>query len=164
MSAQARPIDRGPHQDDVSEARRQRRRHASRHAVVVGLHSRDEQQGEEQRALGAAREVDEEQREDDVGAQDPHVQAQHRARPVPQRGDDGDAVEEEAEEGGVHTAPGAVGGGGQDDPHHAGQDGEDAEERQRQHARAAEPASHLVESNSPAAHGRHYTGHAYLLH
>ena len=95
-----------------------------------------------------------------VGAEDPGVQPEHHARPVPQRADDGDAVEEEAEEGAVNAAPLSVGGGRQGHPCHAGQDGEDPEERQRQHARAAEPASHLVEANPPSQHGRHYTGHA----
>ena len=31
---------------------------------------------------------------------------------------------------------------------------------QREHARAAEPASHLVEPNPPAQHGGHCTGQA----
>ena len=152
--------DRRPPNREVGGPRCQRHRHSTRHAVVVGLQSRDQQQGEKERALGTAREVDEEQREDDVGAEDPDVQPEHHARPVPQRNDDRDAVEEEAEEGAVNAAPPPVGGGRQGHPYHAGQDGEDPEQRQRQHARAAEPASHLAKANLPAGHGRHYTGHA----
>ena len=65
---------RRPPNREVGGPRCQRHRHSARHAVVVGLQSRDQQQGEKKRALGTAREVDEEQSKDDIGAENPDVQ------------------------------------------------------------------------------------------